>query len=98
MNQADKPVESTVSPEVSRVSCQSGVGDDGLSIAVEQSADSVVITDCAGRIQYVNPAFTAMTGYSKEEALGNTPRLLNSASQSAIFYEEFWETIGCGNT
>ena len=46
--------------------------------AIEQSADLVLITDRAGVIEYVNPAFEALTGYSREEAIGQTSRLLKS--------------------
>ena len=49
-----------------------------LSRAVEQSADRVVITDRQGVIEYVNPAFEALTGYDRNEVRGNTPRVLKS--------------------
>jgi PAS domain S-box-containing protein len=68
----------------------------GLSAAVEQAADGIVITDASGRIQYVNPAFTAMTGYTQEEALGQTPALLKSGRHSVAFYQELWKTIQSG--
>ncbi len=53
--------------------------------AIEQSADMVLITDCAGVIEYVNPAFEILTGYSREEAIGETPRLLKSGQQTLSF-------------
>jgi len=68
-----------------------------LSRAVEQSADTVVITDRDGRIEYVNPAFEKLTGYSREEACGQTPRLLKSGEQSPETYHEMWKTILSGN-
>ena len=68
----------------------------GLAAAVEQSADATVITDTSGEIQYVNPAFTLMTGYSREEAAGKNPRILKSGRQSAAFYKELWDTIASG--
>ena len=68
----------------------------GLFAAVEQAADGIVITDASGRIQYVNPAFTAMTGYTQEEALGQTPALLKSGRHSVAFYQELWKTIQSG--
>ncbi|MGA2119369.1 MAG: PAS domain S-box protein [Bryobacteraceae bacterium] len=68
----------------------------GLAAAVEQSAESVVITDTSGRIQYVNPAFTTMTGYTREEAIGQNPRVLKSGRQSPEFYKELWETVTSG--
>ena len=60
----------------------------GLIAAVEQAADGIVITDASGQIQYVNPAFTAMTGYTREEVVGKNPRVLKSGRHSAAFYEE----------
>lgn len=70
---------------------------DLLSRAVEQTADSVVITDETGRITYVNPAFEATTGYTREEAMGNTPRMLKSGLHDRGFYEDLWATILAGN-
>jgi len=64
-----------------------------LSRAVEQTADSVVITDHAGVIQYVNPAFEATTGYSAADALGNTPRILRSGEHTPEFYGDLWAQI-----
>ena len=55
----------------------------GLIAAVEQAADAIVITDTAGNIQYVNPAFTTLTGYTREEAMGQNPRILKSGQQHA---------------
>ena len=49
-----------------------------LAKAVEQTGDSIIITDAAGVIQYVNPAFELVTGYSREEVIGDTPRILKS--------------------
>jgi nitrogen fixation negative regulator NifL len=67
-----------------------------VSRAVEQSPASIMITDSEGTIQYVNPRFTAVTGYTAEEALGRNPRILNSGSQARQFYEEMWKTISSG--
>ena len=64
-----------------------------LSNAVEQTADSVVITNDQGIIQYVNPAFTETTGFSADEALGRTPRILKSDKQDEAFYKKLWKTI-----
>src|ERR1700722_5194021 len=61
-----------------------------LSRVVEQTADSVVLTDTQGVIQYVNPAFEATTGYCKDEALGKTPRILKSGLHDAEFYRQMW--------
>jgi two-component system, NarL family, sensor histidine kinase NreB len=64
-----------------------------LSSAIEQSADSVLITDRNGTIEYVNPAFEAMTGFSRAEAIGANPRLVSSGLQDNKFYETMWQTI-----
>ncbi len=67
-----------------------------LSSAVEQTADSVLITDVRGTIEYVNPAFEATTGYSSAEALGRNPNILKSGLQSPEYYRELWTTILAG--
>jgi phosphoserine phosphatase RsbU/P len=64
-----------------------------LSSAVEQTADSVFITDRDGRIEYVNPAFETITGYSRAEAVGQTPRILKSDTHTSDFYRDLWRTI-----
>jgi PAS domain S-box-containing protein len=64
-----------------------------LSSAVEQTADSVLITDQQGNIEYVNPAFEATTGYSSAEVLGRNPNILKSGVQGSGFYRDLWETI-----
>jgi len=63
--------------------------------AVEQSADVVVITDCSGMIEYVNPAFEGLTGYSREEAIGQTLRLVIDQEANGS-YEEMWQTVLSG--
>jgi PAS domain S-box-containing protein len=68
----------------------------GLVAAVEQAADGIVITDTGGKILYVNPAFTAMSGYTSEEAVGQYPRILKSGRQVAAVYQELWNTIRSG--
>jgi PAS domain S-box-containing protein len=68
----------------------------GLIAAVEQAADGIVITDTDGRIQYVNPAFTGLTGYTGAEAVGKNPRILKSGRQPAEVYETLWSTIRSG--
>jgi two-component system, cell cycle sensor histidine kinase and response regulator CckA len=65
--------------------------------AVEQSADLVMITDREGVIEYVNPAFEALTGYSPAELMGQTPRVLKSGQQTADLYKDLWQTILAGN-
>ncbi|HQT92368.1 MAG TPA: PAS domain S-box protein, partial [Candidatus Kryptobacter bacterium] len=66
--------------------------------ALEATANSIVITDLRGTIKWVNPAFTRMTGYSAEEAVGNNPRILRSGVQDEHFYEILWRTILGGDT
>jgi len=67
-----------------------------LATAIEQAAETVVITGIDGNIQYVNPAFTRVTGYSCEEVLGKNPRLLRSGRQDSKFYQQMWGTILAG--
>ena len=67
-----------------------------LSLAVEQSPVSVVITDVRGTIEYVNPKFAHLTGYTPEEAIGQNPRFLKSGIQPAAVYRELWETVLSG--
>src|ERR1035438_7615907 len=67
-----------------------------MAKALEQAADAIVITDSTGKIQYVNPAFTRMTGYSAEEAVGQKTNILKSGSQSPQYYEDLWMTIRAG--
>ena len=67
-----------------------------LSAAIEQSADAVVITDTNGIIEYVNPAFESSTGYSREEALGQNPRILKSGKHPDAFYTQIWEMLANG--
>jgi PAS domain S-box-containing protein len=68
-----------------------------LSRAIENSPASVVITAIDGTIEYVNPTFTRITGYSAEEAIGNNPRVLKSGDLPESFYKELWDTILAGN-
>jgi two-component system cell cycle sensor histidine kinase/response regulator CckA len=65
--------------------------------AVEQTADLIVITDRSGIIEYVNPAFEALTGYGREEAMGQNIRLLKSGQQAPEVYQEIWQTVLEGN-
>lgn len=67
-----------------------------LSTAVEQSPDSIVITDIKGNIVYVNPQFTKITGYSQKEATGKHTRILKSGHTTKEEYKNLWETILAG--
>lgn len=67
-----------------------------LSSVIEQTDDVVVITDRNGLIEYVNPAFEQKTGYRRNEAVGQTPRLVKSGTHGPGFYRNLWETILAG--
>ncbi len=64
-----------------------------LGAAIAQAAEGVIITDTEGTIEYVNPAFTLMTGYSAAEVIGKNPRILNSGQQDPAYYTDLWQTI-----
>jgi len=68
------------------------------AMAMDQSTETIVITDTRGLITYVNPAFEKITGYSQEEALGKNPRILQSGQHSDQFYNELWQTVCSGKT
>jgi PAS domain S-box-containing protein len=70
---------------------------DRLSNAVYQTADAVFITDRSGLIEYVNPAFERITGYSSEDVIGKTPRVLKSGSQGTDYYDRLWRTVLAGD-
>ena len=67
-----------------------------MSRALEQSPVAIVITDLAGNIEYVNEAFTRITGYTREEALGKNPRILKSGKTPPEEYKRLWDTILAG--
>ena len=67
-----------------------------LRTAVEQAPDTIVITDTDGTIEYANPAFERVTGYSRGEVVGKTFKLVDSGRQSAEFYRRLWDTINGG--
>ncbi|MCX7171722.1 MAG: diguanylate cyclase [Proteobacteria bacterium] len=63
------------------------------SMVFKSASEGVVITDMEGQILAVNPAFSRITGYSAEEAIGRNPRFLNSGLQDAAFYADFWRAL-----
>jgi PAS domain S-box-containing protein len=67
-----------------------------LSNVVEATADAVIVTDRAGRIEYVNPAFETATGYLRAEVLGRNPSILKSGAHSSDFYAGLWRTLAEG--
>ncbi len=65
-----------------------------LTAALQASANAIVITDVEGSIKWVNPAFTTLTGYAADEAMGRNPRdLVRSGRHDAEFYRALWETL-----
>ena len=69
-----------------------------LSLVVEQSPNSIIITDLQARIEYVNPAFTQNTGFAAQDVLGQNPRLLQSGETPKATYEQMWATLLAGKT
>src|SRR6202167_1446562 len=67
-----------------------------LSRIVQQTADSVILTDMRGVIQFVNPAFEMTTGYGRDEVMGKTPRILKSGLHDAEFYRQMWAQLALG--
>ncbi len=67
-----------------------------LTAAIEHAADEIIITDLNGSIEYVNPAFEQVTGYSRYEVMGKAPSVLKSGRHSEEFYRDLWETISAG--
>ena len=71
-------------------------GDDRIllqSTALNSVANAIIITDTNGKIEWVNDAWTALTGYDEEEVLGGNPRILKSGKQDESYYQELWSTI-----
>ncbi|MDO8445683.1 MAG: EAL domain-containing protein [Deltaproteobacteria bacterium] len=69
-----------------------------LSMIIEHSVDIVFITNTKGTIEYVNPMFEKVTGWSKEEAVGQNPRILSSGETTKADYQGLWDTISAGKT
>jgi PAS domain S-box-containing protein len=69
-----------------------------LVSAVEQTSDSVIIADLEGTIEYVNPAFERVSGYRRDEVIGQNPRMLKSGRQSAAFYRALWRRLTRGQS
>lgn len=67
-----------------------------LSSALEAAGNGVIITNLQGKIQWANPAFSRLCGYSNEELLGETPRILKSGQQSTEYYQALWAAISNG--
>ncbi len=71
---------------------------DQLVTAIEQSADTIVVTDLQGSMQYVNPSFERITGFTRLEAIGQNPRVLQSGVHDFEFYERMWNVLTQGKT
>ena len=69
-----------------------------LMAAIEQVGEGIIMTDAQGIIQFVNPAFKLMSGYSEKEAVGQNPRIFKSGEQDDPFYRDLWSTISGGST
>jgi PAS domain S-box-containing protein len=69
-----------------------------LRAAIEQVGETVIITDIEGTIQYTNPAFETVTGYSRQEALGRSAGFLKGGEHDAAFYQRLWQTIRSGRS
>jgi two-component system cell cycle sensor histidine kinase/response regulator CckA len=69
-----------------------------LIAAIEQAGEMITLTDSNGIIQYVNPAFERMTGYRKEEVIGQSPRLFDSDKPEDVAFQKKWETVSKGSS
>jgi len=69
-----------------------------FSRAIDQCPVTIVITDTKGTIEFVNPHFTQLTGYSFEESIGQNPRVLNSGKNPPELFKDLWKTVASGNT
>jgi len=92
-----KPVPEAGS-RLSDTGTANGNYDIGLAAAINQAGHAVVMTDPEGNILYVNAAFTRMTGYSSDEAIGRNPKILKSGTQDPAYYRALWESITAGRT
>ncbi len=69
-----------------------------LAAAIEQVAESIMITDTTGTIQYVNPSYERITGFTREEAIGKPAAIVHSGNKEGGFYESLWEALAAGKT
>ena len=100
-NSNEQPTLNAPSPQQFTTIPPFDTEDDLLALllnVVEQTADSIVITDINGRIVYVNPSFERITGYSRAEAIGQTPAMLKSGEHAPQMYAELWQAISNGRS
>ena len=69
-----------------------------LQLAIKSVAASIIITNMNAEIEYVNPKFTEITGYTLEESIGHNPRFLKDPEKPSSAYKDLWETITAGQT
>ena len=69
-----------------------------LAMAIDATSEAIFITDAKGTIEYVNPAFTAITGWSAAEAIGRNPKILSSGQTGEEYYQQMWQTLKQGKT
>lgn len=93
----DNPAAAGVVRDVTETK-QALLAHERLMAAIEQTGDTIVITDVDANIEYVNPTFEKLTGYTRSEVLGRNPRILQSGKQDQAFYREMWDTLTSGNT
>jgi len=84
-------VDGTIQDITTRKQAESRIG--VLKIAVDNSAESICITDANGIIEYVNDAFEKLSGYSRKELIGSNPNVLQSGQHSTEFYKDMWQTL-----
>ncbi len=77
---------------------QSHEENERLRTAIEQADETIVISDTSGAIEFVNPAFCKITGYTQEEAIGQNPRILKGNQHDSEFYKELWDKLTNGDT
>jgi len=94
----DSPVRVVVAHENITERKEAQASHDRLAMAVEQAAETIVITDTEGTILYVNPAFEKITGYTRAEAMGQNPRVLKSGKHDKEYYRRMWAILKRGET
>jgi PAS domain S-box-containing protein len=86
-----KTAAGTLSAAIER--SRAGAEHQRMAAAVQQAAEAIMITDCGGVIEYVNPAFESLTGYKAREVRGRKPSILKSGRHDEAFYRNLWQTI-----